>query len=221
MSTYVVSMIEVRNGGKWELLRRFRRDDYLACEADGAFPKEITWKMSKEYLDEGEEPIEIGYIEDTAHFMEDYEIQDFLLNKEYNFGYIESDLGMPKDASPELVKKYNDYGPNASIPSYFYLVDLLGAYGEMKEHFLETVPRLMKADELKDINWKLDRLLQNIGFHIYDEEIVDDNFNEYVFKEKFNLLLRIYGEICRIRTLVEQQYGCLKATDIRITWFIY
>lgn len=221
MSTYVVSMIEVRNCGKWELLRKFRRDDFLACEVDGAFPKHLTWKMYKDYIDEGEEPIEIGYIEDTIHFMEDYEIQDFLLNKEYNFGYIESDLGMPKDASPELVKKYNDYGPNASTPSYFYFGDLLGAYSKMKEQFLETVPRLMKEDELNDINWKLDCLLRNIGFHIYDDEPKGEKFNEYVFKEKFNFLNRIYGEICRIRTLVESQYGDIKPTNIRITWFIY
>ena len=68
MSTYVVSMIEVRNGGEWELLRNFRRDDYIACATDGAFPKDLTWKMTKEYVEENEEPTTIGYIENSTIF---------------------------------------------------------------------------------------------------------------------------------------------------------
>lgn len=220
MSTYVVSMIEVRQGGNWELLRNFRRDDYIACEADGAFPKDLTWEMKKTYLDEGEDEISIGYIENSVFFDENYEFQDFLLDCDRNRGYIENDLGMPDDASPLTVKKYNEYGHNASTPSYFYLLDLMGAWSELLADFKKELPKAQQNDALNEINKKLNILLNASGLKT-DKEDMKEGYNDYHFIGALNEILNIRNEICRISTLVEAQYGNLKSTDIRIIWFIY
>ena len=222
MSTYVVSMIEVRNGGEWELLRIFRRDDYIKCEADGAFPKDLTWTMTKEYVEDNEESTTIGYIENSANFSEDYSFQDFLLDTDRNYGYIDSNLGMPEDASPLTIKKYEEYGHNASVPSYFYLVDILGAWHEMVDNFKKELPQAQRDKALDDINNKLNTLLALNGVKSKKNDDSDEKtFNVHHFTGAFNEILNVYSEICRIRTLVETQYGDLKTTDIRVIWFIY
>lgn len=220
MSTYVVSMIEVRQGGEWELLRNFRRNDYIACEVDGAFPKDLTWEMKKTHLDEDEDEISIGYIENSVFFDENYDFQDFLLDCDRNRGHIENDLGMPDDASPLTVKKYNEYGHNASTPSYFYLLDLMGAWSELLTDFKKELPKAQQNDALNDINKKLNMLLNANGLKT-DKEDMKEGYNDYHFIGALNEILNIRNEICRISTLVEAQYGNLKSTDIRIIWFIY
>lgn len=220
MSTYVVSMIEVRQGGEWELLKEFRRSDYMACAVDGLFPKDLTWEMRKVYLEEKEEEKVIGYIENTTHFAEDYHFQDFLLNTDLNNGFIETDLGMPEDASKEAIKKYKEYGNNASIPSYFYLTDIVASYKELLDEFMNKKIESANHHQFNLINEKLDRILdeQNIK-HPKTNSL--EEFSDYEHKMWFSRIIDVYSEICRIRTLVESQYGSLKSTDIRVIWFIY
>ena len=216
MSTYVVSMIEVRQGGEWELLKEFKRSDYLACEADGMFPKDLTWEMRKVYLEENEKEQVVGYIENSCHFDENYQFQDFLLNSELNSGFIENDLGMPDDVSNETVKKYEEYGHNASIPSYFYLIDIVAAYKTLLEEFMEKKLKSSNNNEFNEINRKLDMLL---GCSKTSSKL--DEMSDYEHKMMLNNIIDVYSEICRINTLVESQYGNLKPTDVRIIWFIY
>lgn len=220
MSTYVVSMIEVRQGGEWELLKEYRRSDYLACEVDGAFPKDLTWEMRKVYLDENEKEQTIGYIENSTHFAEDYHFQDFLLDTDLNNGFIETDLGMPEDASQETIKKYNEYGHNASKPSYFYLTDIVASYRELLDEFMNTKLESSNNHQFNIINEKLDTLLESQNCKTAKFKKLDE-FSDYEHKMWISRILDVYTEICRIRTLVESQYGNLKPTDIRIIWFIY
>ena len=188
MSNYVVSMIEVKNNDKWELL------------------KISNHKNNTEYNHE---------------FNDNYEFIDFLLNREKNLGYINTDLGVPDDVSQDFKKIYNEYGNNASIPSYFYLDDLIELSKKLHGEFIETVEKSAETYTLKDINWKLDRLLSNIGYHIYDETDDEELFNSYELKEKLDVLLMVIKESSRIQTLIYALYGDVKLKDIRIMWFIY
>lgn len=220
MSTYVVSMIEIRQGGEWELLKEFKRSEYLACERDGVFPKDLTWEMHKTYLEDGEKEQVIGYIENSCHFNEDYYLQDFLLNQDNNGGFFENDLGMPEDASKETIKRYNEYGHNASIPSYFYLVDIVAAYRTKLEEFMNIKMKSSNNHEVNMLSDKINMLLEHNNISYPKEEKLDE-VSDYGYKMMFGEIINVYAEICRIRTLVESQYGNLKPTDVRIIWFIY
>lgn len=220
MSTYVVSMIEVCCGGKWELLRNFRRDDYIKCEVDGLFPKDKIWKMTKEYVEDNEEPTTIGYIENSLYFNDDYFFQSFLMDVDMNNGYIHTDFGMPGDASSLAVKEYEGYGPNASIPSYYTLEDLQNAYKELLKNFRSSLPKSQRDVALDDINEKLGILLSLNGIKGYEVKN-KEKFNEYRFNGALNEIIRIHEEIMRIRTLVESQYGYVEPKNVRVIWFIY
>lgn len=220
MSTYIVSMIEVCCGGKWELLRTFRRDDYIKCEADGLFPKDKTWKMTKEYIEDNEEPTTIGYIENSLYFDDDDLLQSFLMDVDMNNGYIQTDFGMPDDASSLAVKEYEGYGSNASIPSYYTLQDLQSAWRELVKNFRDSLPQAQKDDALVDISEKLGILLSLNGIKGYEVKN-KEKFNEYRFNGALNEIIRVHEEIMRIRTLVESQYGYVESKNVRVIWFIY
>ena len=220
MSTYVVSMIEVCCGGKWELLRNFRRDDYIKCEADGVFSKDKTWKMTKEYVEDNDEPTTIGYIENSLYFNDDDFFQSFLMDVDMNNGYIHTDFGMPGDASSLAVKEYEGYGLNASIPSYYTLEDLQGAWIELVKNLRDALPQAQKDNALDDINEKLGILLSLNGVKGYEVK-KKEKFNEYRFNGALNEIIRIHEEIMRIRTLVESQYGYVESKNVRVIWFIY
>ena len=220
MSTYVVSMIEVCCGGKWELLRNFRRDDYINCEADGLFPKDKTWKMTKEYIEEGDEETTIGYIENSLYFDDDDLFQSFLLDVDMNNGYIHTDFGMPGDASSLAVKEYEGYGSNASIPSCYTLEDLQNAWKELLKNFRSGLPKAQRDAVLDDINEKLGLLLSLNGVEGYKVK-KKEKFNEFHFNGMLNEIIRVHEEIMRIRTLVESQYGYVESKNVRVIWFIY
>jgi hypothetical protein len=220
MSTYVVSMIEVFYNGKWELLRSFKRDDYIKYGNNCAFPKDKIWKMSKDYVEDNEESTTIGYIENSLFFNDDYFFQSFLLDSDMNNGYIHSDFGMPDDVSSLTVKRYEEYGPNASIPSYYMLKDLQNSWRELVKKFRDDLPKAQKDCALSDINKKLGILLSLSGVKGYEVKN-KEQFDEYRFNCSLDEIILIHEEIMRIRTLVESQYGDVDSKDVRVIWFIY
>ena len=127
---------------------------------------------------------------------------------------------MPDDVSSLAVKEYEEYGPNASIPSYYMLEDLQNAWKELLKNFRSGLPKAQRDVVLDDINEKLGLLLSLNGVKGYEVKN-KEKFNEYRFNGALNEIILIHEEIMRIRTLVESQYGYVDPKDIRIIWFIY
>lgn len=218
MSTYVVSMIEVRQDNEWELLREFKRISAYRFDGIIEFPKKDTWIMHN--LENEKQVIE--FIDNSSNFNDDYNFQDFLLDSVRNHGFIQTDLGMPKDAAYLTIDCYKIFGDNASIPSYFTLKDLMGAWGGMIKTFKEELSKSQKDSMLAEINHKLDLLLSK-GDNKEYKKSKNDNYeiDSYRFVGAFNEIISIHEEICRIKTLVKSQYGWVEPENIRIIWFIY
>lgn len=218
MSTYVVSMIEVRQDDEWKLLREFKRISAYRFDGITEFPKKDTWIM---YNLENEKQV-IEFIDNSCCFNDDYQFQDFLLDSDRNHGFIQSDLGMPKDAASLTIDSYKVYGNNASIPSYFTLKDLMGAWREMIKTFKEELSKAQKDSMFAEINYKLDILLSRGDGKEYKKPKNDKyEIDSYHFVGAFNEIISIHEEICRIKTLVKTQYGWVEPENIRIIWFIY
>lgn len=220
MSTYVGQMYEVRVNGKWELLKVYSDADFSPCSEDGEYGEgTIIWKSEKNGKTK-------CFIEDCFDLISDYNYQDLLLNSEKNFGYIDSDLGMPDDASEETKKKYMQYEPNASIPSYYYWSDLISVCKEYEEKMFNEL-----AEDIDNTSYsKILMALNNIEKKLSSPDVKtkpsyltsNDKVN-IVNKMKVNYetvqMIQYYINV--IRTLVNSHFNFPKITDVRIIWFVY